>query len=157
MAVLGAAAGLASAGLGAYGAMQQGAMSQAAGQYQQAADIARGKEDVGDAQRLMIQKQQQGDVLQSKAVANAAASGAGVSGAAPTLAEIYGQSQFAADTALAKGQMQQNSLLAEGNAARWQGDTAAVLAPWNAASAAIKPLSSVNWGAAGNSFSTMFG
>jgi hypothetical protein len=156
MAMLGAAAGLASAGLNAYGEIQKGGMASAAGRYQQNADIARGKEDVGDAQRLAIQKYNQGDVLASKAAASAAASGAGVTGTAPTMAEIYEQTRMAGGSAVAKGQMQQQALEAEGKAARLQGDAAAAMAPWNAASAAIGPLAKVDWSGAKNSFSNIF-
>lgn len=152
MAMLGAIASIASAGLGAMGAMQQGAAAQAAGQYQQDADIAQGKADFAAAQRDMIQKQQQTDVTQSRQIALAAASGAGVQ--TPTIKDIYGQTagrgDYMARTALYPGQQRQWALNVAGANAKYQGDVAEQAATLNAIGAGIGGLSKVNWGSFGN-------
>ena len=89
---LGAIASMASiggAGMGVAGALQQGSASQAAANYQAQVNKQQAAQALAAGTRDSYEKNLQTDLVQSKQVADAAGSGAGVQ--TPTIADIYGQ------------------------------------------------------------------
>ena len=144
---------LASGAIGAAGAMQQGAAAKVAGEAQNYADVAAGKQAVADSQISMINQQRKGDVLSGKFQADAAASGA--PGGA-SIKDIYGQLASQNDTQageeLFKGQQRQQAFNNMGQNALYMGDAASMAAPWNAAGISFGALSKAASGAKGGDF-----
>ena len=148
-----AVSALASGAIGMAGAFQQGAAAKVAGEAQNYADVAAGKQAVADSQINMINQQRKGDVLSGKLQADAAASGA--PGGA-SIKDIYGQLASLNETQsgeeLFKGQQRQQAFNNMGQNALFTGTAADMAAPWNAAGIGFKALGQAASGAKGGDF-----
>ena len=142
LAVISAIAGVASAGIGAMGALQQGAAAKAAGDYQQKADIAAGKQARAEAQIPEFNQFRKGDVMSGKLLAAAPASGAG-QGA--SVQDIYTQMGSLNDTQGReegyKGLQRQYADNITGNNAEFMGNNAQNASYWNAAGTFLSGVS----------------
>ena len=145
---LAAIASIGGAGMGVAGALQQGSASQAAANYQAQVNKQQAAQALAAGTRDSYEKNLQTDLVQSKQLADAAGSGAGVQ--TPTISDIYsqtaGRGNYLARGALYQGQeknqaynMQAQDALYRGAAANQAGDLSAI-------GTGLKGLSKVDWG-----------
>ena len=145
--MLSAVAGLAGTGMGVAGALQQGNAAQAADNYQAGVQRQAGQQAFAAATRSANERNLQTDLVQSKQVAEAAGSGAGVNN--PTIADIYGQTagrgHYLAAGDLYQGQQRQRADNMLADDALWRGGVARQAGELGAIGTGLKGLSKVNW------------
>lgn len=148
LAALSAVAGIAGTGMGVAGALQQGNAQQAAANYQAGVDRQQGQQAFAAGTRSANERNLQTDLVQSKQVAQAAGSGAGVSN--PTIADIYGQTagrgNYLASGDLYQGQERQRAYDMLADDALYRGKVAGQAGDLAAIGTGLKGLSKVNWG-----------
>lgn len=124
MAMLGS---MMSMGASVAGGISQANAAKAQAQYEYNLAIAQGKQQLASSQRQAIAQGQQSDMVMSKQLATAAASGGGVQ--TPSIMSIYGQTAGQGDynsrSALYTGQQEQWQQQVKGDAAKMRGDNAA--------------------------------
>ena len=142
------AASLAGSGMGVAGALQQGSASQAAANYQAQVNRQQAAQALAAGTRDSYEKNLQTDLVQSKQVADAAGSGAGVNN--PTIADIYGQTagrgNYLARGALYQGQEKQQGYNMSADDALYRGAAMKQAGDLSAIGTGLKGLSKVNWG-----------
>jgi hypothetical protein len=98
MAMMGAVFGLLGTVVSAMGTIAQGKAAEAAAEFEAKQLEMRGKEERAASQREALEKKREGDLVQSRFQASAAASGAGAGSMDPTIAQlssdIAGQSKY---------------------------------------------------------------
>ena len=109
------------------GGIAQANAAKAQAQYEYNLHIAQGKQELASSQRQAIQQGQQTDMVMSKQLATAAASGGGVQ--TPSIMSIYGQTAGQGDynsrSALYTGQQKKWQQQVQADAAKARGENAA--------------------------------
>ena len=141
-------ASLAGTGMGVAGALQQGGAAQAAANYSAQMDRQQGQTDFAAAQRAANEKRLQTDLVQSKQIADAAGSGAGVQ--TPSILDIYGQTaargKYLAEGAQYQGAQRQQAYNNMATDALYRGGVAQQAGDLSAIGTGLSGLSKVKWG-----------
>ena len=121
-----AALDIAAGGLDIYGARKRGRAKRRAGRLKKALSDKAAKETIASAQRVSMEEKRQAELIASRALAVAAASGGGADD--PTvnkiIADIKGEGAYRAAVAMYEGESQAQNLRLEGKLAKEAGDEA---------------------------------